>query len=90
MKNTVTIENAKEWHVCSLIVQGLPTKLAQIKQALLAISLTEIYASDDQNGKIVVVMQSHNQRQLLQQIEDAHNIDGVITISLVYHQQDVE
>ncbi|AWX14845.1 nitrate reductase [Mergibacter septicus] len=90
MKNTVTIENAKEWHVCSLIVQGLPTKLAQIKQALLAISLTEIYASDDQNGKIVVVMQSHNQRQLLQQIEDARNIDGVITVSLVYHQQDVE
>lgn len=88
MEQCLTIESAKEWHVCSLVVQGQPTKLAQIKKALLAEVNTEIYASDERSGKLVVVMQSHNQRQLLQQIENTRNIEGVITVSLVYHQQD--
>lgn len=39
-------------------------------------------------GKLVVVMQSHDQHILLEQMEQARDIDGVITVSLVYHQQD--
>lgn len=87
-KTEITIENAQDWHVCGLVVQVNPRKIHQIQTALLAIPHTEIPAIDEEKGKLVVVMQSHHQQQLLEQMEAARQIDGVITVSLVYHQQD--
>lgn len=83
------IENASEWHVCSLILQCNPKKIAQIQTALLAVPYTEIPAVDAEKGKLVVVMQSHDEHQLLREMEDTRNIDGVIDVTLVYHEQDV-
>ncbi|AZI14940.1 chaperone NapD [Avibacterium paragallinarum] len=88
-KYTVTpMEQAQEWHVCGLVVQCNPQKIAKIKTALLSVPHTEIPAEDVAMGKLVVVMQSHDQHILLEQMEQARDIDGVITVSLVYHQQD--
>ncbi|SSZ30777.1 assembly protein for periplasmic nitrate reductase [Aggregatibacter aphrophilus] len=33
-------------------------------------------------------MQSHDQHILLKNMESVKDIDGVITVSLIYHQQD--
>ncbi|SUB23563.1 chaperone NapD [Avibacterium avium] len=84
----IPMDKAEEWHVCGVIVQCNPQKIEKIKTALLALPYAEVPAEDVEKGKLVVVMQSHDQHLLLEQMEQARNIDGVITVSLVYHQQD--
>ncbi|HDR1021270.1 TPA: chaperone NapD [Pasteurella multocida] len=88
MIEAITMENAKDWHVCGLIVQGNPDKIEEIQTALLAMPHTEIPVLDAEKGKLVVVMQSHDKHVLHEQMEAARDIDGVIDVSLVYHQQD--
>ncbi|OOF57707.1 chaperone NapD [Rodentibacter myodis] len=89
MNNTnLTAENAQDWHVVGLIVQGNPEKTASIQTALLAIEHTEIPTFDEKTGKIVVVMQSYDPHILLDNMESVKEIDGVINVSLVYHEQD--
>ncbi|QEH17257.1 chaperone NapD [Histophilus somni] len=88
MKENKNAKNhAEEWHVCSLIIQVNPQKIAQVKTALLTIPHTEIPA-EDEKGKLVVVMQSDDPQVLLNHMENSRNIDGVIDLSLIYHQQD--
>ncbi|MCW9717557.1 chaperone NapD [Avibacterium sp. 21-599] len=86
--STIPMDKAEDWHVCGVIVQCNPQKIEKIKTALLAVPYTEVPAEDVEKGKLVAVMQSHDQHLLLEQMEQARNIDGVITVSLVYHQQD--
>lgn len=82
------MENAQDWHVVGLIVQGNPQKIAAIQTALLTIPHTEIPTFDEKMGKLVVVMQSHDQHLLLENMESVKDIDGVVNVSLVYHEQD--
>lgn len=87
-KTNITAESARDWHVVGLIVQGNPEKMAAIQTALLAIEHTEVPTFDAKMGKMVVVMQSHDQHLLLDKMESVKDIDGVINLSLVYHEQD--
>lgn len=77
-----------EWHVSGLMVQARPEKFSALIPALLAISETEIPAQDQQQGKLVVVMQAARSQALLEKIESVRNLEGVLAVSLVYHQQD--
>ncbi len=77
-----------EWHVSGLMVQARPEKFPWLIPALMAIPETEIPAQDQQQGKLVVVMQAARSQTLLEKIESARNLDGVLAVSLVYHQQD--
>nr|WP_184280562.1 chaperone NapD [Serratia fonticola] len=77
-----------EWHVSGLMVQARPEKFPALIPALLAIPDTEIPAQDQQQGKLVVVMQAARSQALLEKIESARNLEGVLAVSLVYHQQD--
>ncbi|CAI1127454.1 chaperone NapD [Serratia proteamaculans] len=79
-----------EWHVSGLVVQARPEKIPLLITALLAITDTEIPAQDPQHGKLVVVMQAACSHQLLEKIESVRNLDGVLAVSLVYHQQDTQ
>lgn len=87
-KTQISIENAKEWHVCSLILQCNPKKIAEIQTALLAVPYTEIPGVDTEKGKLVVVMQSDDEYKLLDNMEATRKIDGVIDVTLVYHERD--
>ncbi|WP_165773110.1 chaperone NapD [Conservatibacter flavescens] len=89
-ENINDMNESPNWHVCGLVVQCNPEKIQAVKTALLAITHTEIPAVDEKMGKIVAVMQSHDEHILLDNMESAKNIDGVIVVSLVYHQQDVQ
>ena len=84
----LSMEEAKDWHGVGLVVQGNPKKIPAIRTALLAIPHTEVPTFDEKIGKIVAVMQSHDQHILLNNMESVKDIDGVITVSLIYHQQD--
>ena len=41
---------------------------------------TEIHAVNEENGKIVAVMQANSQKELANRMELARDIDGVITV----------
>lgn len=77
-----------EWHVSGLMVQARPEHFPALIPALLAIPDTEIPVQDQQQGKLVVVMQAARSQALLEKIESARNLEGVLAVSLVYHQQD--
>ncbi len=77
-----------EWHVSGLMVQARPETFSALIPALLAIPETEIPVQDQQQGKLVVVMQAARSQALLEKIESARNLEGVLAVSLVYHQQD--
>lgn len=85
---TMTIDSAESWHVCGLVVQAEIAKIEQVKTALLAIEHTEIPMLEAEKGKLVVVMQSHDQQVLLDNMEKARHLEGVLDFSLIYHEQD--
>ena len=76
------------WHVCGLVVQARPQAVTDVAQQLSAMDGTEVAASEPQQGKLVVVMQSEDSGTLLDRIESVRNVAGVLAVSLVYHQQD--
>lgn len=76
------------WHVCSLIVQFKKEHAETVKTDILAIPEAEIVASNDEECKYVVLMESENSSLLYKQIESMQDIPGVLAVSLVYHQQD--
>ncbi|AGP45495.1 chaperone NapD [Serratia plymuthica] len=79
-----------EWHVSGLVVQARPENIPRLVTALLAITDTEIPVQDRPQGKLVVVMQAACSQALLEKIESVRNLDGVLAVSLVYHQQDLQ
>ncbi|OOF84506.1 nitrate reductase [Rodentibacter ratti] len=87
-KKNLVAKDIQDWHVVGLIVQANPKKMAAIQTALLEIEHTEIPTFDEKMGKLVVVMQSHDQHILLDNMESVNNLDGVINVSLIYHEQD--
>lgn len=81
---------SNSWHVCSLVVQVNPNQIDSIKDALCAIPDTEIPGANEEEGKLVVVMQAEGDDLLYKRIESVRDIPGVLAVSLVYHQQDDE
>lgn len=76
------------WYVCSLVVQARPEKLSAVKKALLAMPFTEIHGEKADEGKLVVVIESDFQPNLVDQMAQIKEIDGVIVVSLIYSHQD--
>ncbi|MGL5759213.1 chaperone NapD [Plesiomonas sp.] len=84
---TTPNDTPDEWHVCGLVVHARPEKIDAVRSALSEIPDTEIPGINEE-GKMVVVMQAAASDVLLANIESARNIQGVLAVSLVYHQQD--
>lgn len=76
------------WHVCSLIVQFEPKRKDDVSAALLKIPETEIVGLNVQECKFVVLIESTDEISLPERIESIQFIEGVLAVSLVYHQQD--
>ena len=71
-----------------MVVQAKPEAVPAVAEALAAMPETEVAATEQEKGKLVVVMQSEDSNALLDRIESARNVAGVLAVSLVYHQQD--
>lgn len=80
--------SSENWYVSSLIVQAKPEKLAKVKQTLLALGQTEIHGEKVEEGKLVVVMESTVQAELVERMEQIKDIDGVIVVSLIANYVD--
>lgn len=77
-------------HIASVLVQVQPPQLADTVHWLQHQPGCEVRGQDP-DGKIVVVMESHQQQggehRILQLIETTGARPGVISAALVYHQQ---
>lgn len=78
-------EQEPELHIASLIVHTRPEALAQTRTWLLAHPGVEIHAESAQ-GKLVVVMESEQTRDILDLIDATLEQTGVVNAALVYHE----
>ncbi|GLS83054.1 chaperone NapD [Paraferrimonas haliotis] len=76
---------AEEYQVTSLVVHCKPELETQVSDSLTNIAGVEIHASDN-NGKMVVTVESHSQSALLDGVEAINKTQGVLSATLVYHQ----
>jgi len=78
-------ETHQEFHVTSLVVHAIPAQLCDVRAAIEQLPDTEIHADNDQ-GKLVVVLETDNEYLILERIDQINAVRGVITTSMVYHQ----
>ena len=76
------------WQVCSLIVQVKSERIPAVTEKLNQFPNCEVAISSPENGKLVVIVEGQHSKTLLDTIDLARNIEGVLDVSLVYHQQD--
>lgn len=86
--STENLNEAKNWYVCSLVVQAKPAILAQVKADILAIPLAEIHGEKAEEGKLVVTLESDRQLALADLIDQVKDINGVIVVSLISNYLD--
>lgn len=76
------------WQVCSLIVQVKNEQVGTVTTALNQLTGCEVAIRSPETGKLIVVVESEHSSTLLDTIDSVRNVDGVLAVSLVYHQQD--
>ena len=81
------MHSESEVHISSLVVHALPEGLERVT-AEIAESTCASVEVQDASGKLVVLLETANQKEVLDQIERINKIDGVISASLIYHHID--
>jgi nitrate reductase NapD len=79
-----------EYHISSVIVQFKQDLNCQVKTGIERIEGAEIRGADDDQGKLVVVIEHETERGMVAIIDELKTISGVVNVSLVYHQVDDE
>jgi periplasmic nitrate reductase NapD len=74
----------EEVHISSLIVQGMPASLPAIRAAMTAMDGVEVHAEGA--GKLVVVLETANEGEIVSRLGEIGSLDGVLSTSLVFHQ----
>ncbi|MCE8018378.1 chaperone NapD [Halomonas sp. MCCC 1A17488] len=73
-----------ELHISSLVVQLQPAHIADVRQQCQAHPGVEVHATDP-CGKMVLVLETAGQREIVAFIEALQRAPGVLSVSLVYH-----
>ncbi len=69
--------------ICSLVVYATPEKAPVVEKAITEFEGTEVHAATEE-GKMVVSIDHPDRTYCSETIMGLHNIDGVISTSLVY------
>lgn len=72
-------------HIASLALQLVPEQLTATKEWLVEQEGVEIHA-EDAHGKLVVVMETRDERAITQLLDAAADRPGIINAALVYHE----
>ena len=75
--------------VSSLVVQADPADLQQVRSRIASIADAEIMGENEQ-GKLVVVLDTKNNHTAADRISEIQNTDGVLSAPLVYQYDDHE
>ena len=73
-------------HICSLVVWARPEMEEAVKRAILAREGCEIHGAE--RGRIVVLIEHEKRRVMSEHIMSFNDIDGVISVSLVFEYSD--
>ena len=72
-------------HVSSLLLRARPERLAAVAARISRLPVAEV-AMTDPSGKIVVVLETRDEHEIVAAMNAMHAIDGVVSVALVYHQ----
>ena len=70
-------------HITSLVVHALPKALEQVAAGIIKIKGAQIHGSHPA-GKLVITLEAHHARDILDCVSQIEQLDGVINASLVY------
>ena len=84
--NTDTINC--EHHISSVIIQTPPQYTEDVCHRLDQFPKLEIGCIDDATGKIIVVIETENEQQIKTMMDTLDHIDGVASVSMVYHHSE--
>jgi len=73
--------------ISSLVVRTRPAMLASIRETIEAIPEAEVFAQDE-IGKLVVVLDTKNNRQAADTISQIQNQTGILSANLIYQFDD--
>lgn len=73
--------------ISSLVVQTQPAMLASVRRRLEAIPEAEVCAENEE-GKLVVVLDTATNRKAADKITDIQNVTGVLSATLIYQFDD--
>ncbi|BBI60817.1 chaperone NapD [Vreelandella sulfidaeris] len=76
--------NDNNIHISSLLVQLQPERIETISERCLAFDQAEIHATDP-CGKMILVLETPGQQEILEFIDWLQSEKGVLSVSLVYH-----
>ncbi|MHC8327537.1 chaperone NapD [Pseudomonas sp. LB1P83] len=72
-------------HIASLVVHARPEYFDAVKANLRLLDGVELH-QESPAGKLVVVLETVHENQILQRIEQINNLPGVLNAALVYHE----
>ncbi|MBM3103943.1 MAG: chaperone NapD [Pseudomonas sp.] len=72
-------------HIASLVVLARPQLLEAVKANLRLLEGLELH-QESTAGKLVVVLETADENQILQRIEQINNLPGVLNAALIYHE----
>ncbi|WP_207265094.1 chaperone NapD [Pseudomonas sp. GW101-3H06] len=72
-------------HIASLVVLARPELLQAVKANLRLLDGVELH-QESTAGKLVVVLETTHENQILQRIEQINNLPGVLNAALIYHE----
>lgn len=76
---------ATSLHIASLLVHARPALFEAVKANLSLLDGVELHQQSPL-GKLVVVLETADEQQILERIEQISNLPGVLNAALVYHE----
>ena len=76
-----------ELHISSLLVHARPERLAAIGDAI-RLARRRRGPLATANGKIVVTLETADERQVVERVDAIRAMPGVLTVALVFHRID--
>jgi len=72
-------------HIASLLVHARPELFEAVKANLHLLEGVELHQQSPL-GKLVVVLETVHEQQILERIDQINNLPGVLNAALVYHE----
>lgn len=76
-------------NICGCLIHVMPDRTRALRPALEAVDGVEVHAETD-DGRFVVVVEDTKTRLASEAIMDLHQIPGVISLTLTYHNFEEE
>ena len=72
-------------HITSLLVHCRPEQLSAVKANLALLPGLELH-QESAAGKVVVVLETEHESQILETLDQIQNLPGVLNAAMIYHE----